>query len=208
MSYLYEREELNEASLQRIKANVENRPIAMLTAFRGRDADGNPMDRKTNRANNARLENDIRAAGFGFNKLIGTYDEDDGKGGKRRVEEESFLIIGRSDPETIGRSETTVAVLKGFVKKMGRKYGQDCVLFKDPKSKNAVLIGTKADAWPGLNKEESVGEFKPMAMSGIYSKMVRGKERAPRGFKFEAIEYPRTVTEIWAKKMQEKLKYE
>lgn len=200
MSYLYEREELNEASLQRIKTNVENRPIAMLTAFRGRDADGNPMDRKTNRANNARLENDIRAAGFGFNKLIGTYDEDDGKGGKRRVEEESFLIIGSSD------SETTVVVLKGFVKKMGWKYGQDCVLFKDPKSKNAILIGTKADAWPGINKEVSVGEFKPMRMTDIYSKMVRSKERAPRGFKFEAIEYPRTVTEIMAKKLQERLK--
>lgn len=199
MSYLYERVQLDEASLQRIKANVENRPVAMLTAFRGRDADGNPMDRKTNRGNNARLESDIRAAGFGFNKLIGTYDEDDGKGGKRRVEEESFLIIGRDD------AAATVGAIKGFAKKMGQKYGQDCVLFKDPKNKNAVLIGTKPDAWPGLGKEESVGEFKPMAMSGIYSKMVRGKEAAPRGFKFEAIEYPLTPTEIMARKLRDRL---
>lgn len=202
MSYIYEREELNEASLQRIKTNVENRPIAMLTAFRGRDEEGNPMDRATNRENNAKLEADIRGAGYGFNKLIGTYDEDDGKGGKRRVEEESFLIIGRSD------NESTVVVLKSFAKKMGWKYKQDSVLFKEPKRKDAILIGTKANAWPGLNTEVSVGEFKPMRMTDIYSKMVRSKERAPRGFKFEAIEYPRSVMEIWNKKLQDKMRYE
>lgn len=203
MSYIYEREEITEASLQRVGAHAKDRPIAMLTAFRGRDKDGNIVDRKTNLQNNKKLEADIRAAGFGFIKLLGRYEEDDptAEGGKRLVEEDSFLIIGRTNDVSV------IGALKGFVKKVGQKYFQDSVFFKDPREKHGILIGTKDGVWPGLGTEVSVGEYNPMKLSGIYSMLVRGKERAPRGFKFESFEYPRSVMEIWNKKLQDKMRY-
>jgi hypothetical protein len=203
MSYIYEREEITEASLQRVGAHAKDRPIAMLTAFRGRDKDGNIVDLKTNRANNRKLETEIRAAGFGFIKLLGTYEEDDptAEGGKRKVSEDSFLIIGRTaEPNVIG-------AIKGFAKKAGQRYFQDSIFFKDPRQKTGTIIGTKEGVWPGMNVEADVGEYHPMRLNGIYSLLVRGKERAVRGFKFEAFEYPRTVMEIWNKKLQDKIRH-
>lgn len=199
----FDRQPLNEISLSRIASHVQKRPIALLTAFRFKNKEtGEPISLQTNRTNNAKLENDIRAAGFGFQKLIGRYEEDYGDK-KVKVTEESFLIIGRDD------SPASVGGIKGFAKKMGQKYGQDCVLFKDPKNEEAVLIGTREGAWPGLNVVAPVGKFHPMRLDGIYSQLVKGKNSTTaRGFKFESVEYPLTVTEIWARKLQRKLKPE
>ena len=40
---------------------------------------------------------------------------------------------------------------------MGAKYEQDAIFFKSPQSSQGLVIGTKKDAWPGLDKEEGVG---------------------------------------------------
>jgi len=198
----FDRQPLNEVSLSRIASHVQKRPIALLTAFRFKNKEtGEPISLQANRTNNAKLENDIRAAGFGFEKLIGRYEEDYGDK-KIQVIEESFLIIGRDD------SPGSVGGIKGFAKKMGQKYGQDCVLFKDPKNEEAVLIGTREGAWPGLNVVAPVGKFNPMRLDGIYTTLKKKNSAGARGFKFEAVEYPLTVTEIWAKKLQRKLKTE
>ena len=188
----YRKELITEISLARVFSHVEKRPFALLTAFRGSNS------LSVNRGLNKKLENDIRAAGFGFDKVVGTYEEDLGDGKKRRVTEESFMIIG--DDATPAK----VGAIKGFAKKMGAKYEQDAVFFKSPTSSQGVVIGTKADAWPGLGKEEGVGEFKPNRLSGIYTALKTKNKEPIRGFKFEEFHHPMTVTEIWVNHIMKK----
>jgi hypothetical protein len=197
----FDRQPLNEISLSRVASHIKDRPFALLTAFRFKDKQtGEPISLQTNRSNNAKLENDIRSAGFGFVKMLGRYEEDYGDK-KVKVTEESFMVIGRDN------SPAQVGAVKGFAKRMGQKFGQDCVLFKDPNRKDAVLIGTRADAWPGMNVVAPIGEFSPMKLDGIYTQLVKGRNSpTARGFKFESIEYPLSIMEIWAKKIQRKLK--
>jgi len=198
----FERHPINEISLARVANHVENRPFTLLTAFRFKNREtGELISLQTNRANNAKLENDIRAAGFGFDKMIGKYEEDYGDH-KVMVSEDSFMVIGRDN------TPASVGAIKGFAKKMGQKYGQDCVLFKDPNREDAVVIGTREGAWPGLGTIASVGTFHPMRLDGIYTELKKKNSLGARTFKFEAIEYPLTVMEIWAKKLQRKLKPE
>jgi hypothetical protein len=193
---------INEISLSRIASHVQNRPIAMLTAFRFKNKEtGELITLQTNRTNNAKLENDIRSAGFGFQKMTGRYEEDYGDK-KIKVVEESFMVIGKDN------SPASVGAVKGFAKKMGQKYGQDCVLFKDPKDEQAVLIGTREGAWPGLGVVAPVGKFSPMRLDGIYSQLKKKNSLGARGFKFESVEYPLSIMEIWAKKLQRKLRPE
>jgi|694.fasta_scaffold00120_27 hypothetical protein len=197
----FDRQPLNEISLSRVASHIKDRPFALLTAFRFKDKQtGELISLQTNRSNNAKLENDIRSAGFGFVKMLGRYEEDYGDK-KVKVTEESFMVIGRDN------SPAQVGAVKGFAKRMGQKFGQDCVLFKDPNRKDAVLIGTRADAWPGMNVVAPIGEFSPMKLDGIYTQLVKGRNSpTARGFKFESIEYPLSIMEIWAKKIQRKLK--
>jgi hypothetical protein len=198
----FERHPINEISLARVANHVENRPFTLLTAFRFKNrTTGELVSLQTNRANNAKLENDIRAAGFGFDKMIGKYEEDYGDH-KVMVSEDSFMVIGKDN------TPASVGAIKAFAKKMGQKYGQDCVLFKDPNREDAVVIGTFEGAWPGLNVIASVGTFHPMRLDGIYTELKKKNSLGARTFKFEAIEYPLTVMEIWAKKLQRKLKPE
>ena len=129
----FDRQPLNEISLSRIASHVQKRPIALLTAFRFKNKEtGEPISLQTNRTNNAKLENDIRAAGFGFQKLIGRYEEDYGDK-KVKVTEESFLIIGRDD------SPASVGGIKGFAKKMGQKYGQTAFCSRIRRTKKRCL---------------------------------------------------------------------
>jgi hypothetical protein len=197
----FDRQPLNEISLSRVASHIKDRPFALLTAFRFKDKQtGELISLQTNRSNNAKLENDIRSAGFGFVKMLGRYEEDYGDK-KVKVTEESFMVIGRDN------SPAQVGAVKGFAKRMGQKFGQDCVLFKDPNRKDAVLIGTRADAWPGMNVVAPIGEFSPMKLDGIYTQLVKGRNSpTARAFKFESIEYPLSIMEIWAKKIQRKLK--
>jgi hypothetical protein len=188
----YRKELITEISLARVFSHVEKRPFALLTAFRGSNS------LSVNRGLNKKLENDIRAAGFGFEKVVGTYEEDLGDGKKRRVTEESFMIIGDDD------SATKSGAIKGFAKKMGAKYEQDAIFFKSPASPQGLVIGTKAEAWPGLGKEEPVGEFKPNRLNGIYTALKTKNKEPISGFKFEEFHHPMTVTEIWVKHLMKK----
>jgi hypothetical protein len=188
----YTRELITEISLSRVFSHVEKRPFAILTAFRGSNS------LQMNRTQNKKLENDIRAAGLGFEKVVGTYEEDLGDGKKRRVTEESFMVIGDDD------SDAKVGAIRGFAKKMGTKYEQDAIFFKSPKSPQGFVIGTKADAWPGMGKEESVGEFHPNRLNGIYTALKTKNKEPIRGFKFEEFHHPMTVTQIWVRHLMKK----
>ena len=153
---------LDEAGLSRISQHVKNKPIGMITAFRG----GNTLQK--NRALNKNLAADIRSNGFGFVKLIGRYIEDYDEKDKTKgtpVDEASFFVIG---------NEGQSGQLKGVLKKLGKKYKQDSVFFKSDENDIGVLIGTNTDGWPGMGVVKKVGKFRPQRVGEFYSKM-RGK---------------------------------
>jgi hypothetical protein len=159
--------QLDEASLVRLYQHTVDRNIGIVTAFRGRY----PLPE--NRKRNGQLVTDIRAAGFGYYKLQGHYIEGYKTDKESDVHEEVFFIIGDKGNDN--------GKLKGFLKKAGAKYNQDSILYKQSDNKNAMLIGTQGKdedgnpvSFPGMGKEVSVGEFKPMKFGEFYSKM-RGR---------------------------------
>jgi hypothetical protein len=174
---------LDEASLSRLYQHTLERNIGIITAFRGRY----PVSE--NKARNAKLQAEIRAAGFGFYRVDGHYIEGYGSEVSKDVREQAFLVIGDTGDDR-GR-------LKGFLRKAGTRYNQDSVLYKSFDGK-AVLIGTQGKdedgnpvEFPGLGKEFSVGEFKPMKVSQFYSKM-KGKP-----FVFESYQEADTFNGAW-----------
>lgn len=120
-------QQLDEAGLSRILTHIDKRNIGMMTAFRG---GGTPVSQ--NRARNRLLSTDIRQAGFGFLRVVGSFIENEGTPQEETVIEESFLIIG-SDHDDSGN-------LKGFLLKSGAKYGQDAIIYKPFNGTMAYLI--------------------------------------------------------------------
>lgn len=170
----FKKHTLHESSLSRILQHSAQRPIGMVTAFRGN------LTLKDNLNRNKVLENNIRSAGFGFVKVQGHYIENPGTPEQTKVVENTFLIIG--DPDNPEK-------LKGFLKKMGRTFSQDSVLFK-PTGGKAILIGTSfAGSWPGLDKEVVVGDWRANTISQFYTKM-RGVNKT---FTFESVSVPENV---------------
>lgn len=176
---------LTEASLVRLYGHTVNRNVGAISAFRGR------YTLSENRTRNAKLASDIRSAGFGYYKMEGHYIEGYKTDKQKDVHEEAFFIIGDEGNDN--------GKLKGFLRKAGARYNQDSVLYKAFNNKNAILIGTQsADedgnpvTFPGLGKEVSVGEFKPMRMGEFYSKM-KGKS-----FTFESYSVQKTWFEAFA----------
>jgi hypothetical protein len=181
----YNTHELNEATLVRLYRHTTDRNIGIISAFRGRYTKQENMKRSSD------LESLIRAAGFGFYRLEGHYIEGYGSEQSKDVKERSYLIIGNKGDDS--------GNLKGFLRKMGGKFNQDSVLYKPFDSKAAVLIGTQAQdedgnavEFPGMGKEFSVGEFKPMKVNQFYSKM-KGKP-----FVFESYGIQKTWFEAFA----------
>ena len=178
--------QLDEASLSRLYQHTIDRNIGIITAFRGR------YTKSENLSRNSNLQADIRAAGFGFYRMEGHYIEGFGSEVSKDVKEQSFLVIGEKGNDN--------GKLKGTLKKLGSKYNQDSILYKAFDSKNALLIGTQGEdedgnpvEFPGLGKEVSVGEFKPMKVNQFYSKM-KGKP-----FVFESYAVQMTWMEAYAK---------
>jgi hypothetical protein len=182
-----EREKLLETSLSRIYKFIdEGRPFGMITAFR----DG--YTRKDNLSRNKEMESTLRKEGFGFSKLEGHYIENYGKKDAKDVKEVTFFVIGDKDDN---------GKLKGTLKKLGKKYDQDSIFYKGGDTKEGVLIGTNTTGYPGMNKIENVGTWKPNKVGEFYSKM-KGKN-----FVFESIlQEPQTWLGRWAnsKKQEEK----
>ena len=122
--------QLDEGSIARLYQHTIDRNIGIVTAFRGR------YTKTENLARNAKLQSDIRGAGFGFYRLEGHYIEGFGSEASKDVKEQSFLVIGDLKEDS-GR-------LKGMLKKWGAKWNQDSVLYKSNTGKNAVLMGTQS----------------------------------------------------------------
>lgn len=186
---------LNEINLGRLWQHTENKTIGIISAERDRSKNvGSPLylepkaNKANNKANTAKLERAIRAAGFGYVRLKGHYIEDYGTEKAKKVTENSFLVI--SDKDDNGK-------LKGFLKKMGRTISapspQDSVLYKEA-GKKAILIGTSRDAFPGLNREYVLGDWRPNRIGEFYTQM-----RNRKSFTFENLHYPKNDPNVYTR---------
>ncbi len=88
----------------------------------------------------------------------------------------SYLVIGNKGDDH--------GAMKGFLRKHGKKFGQDCVLYKAWDSDDVLLIGTKKDAWPGDGNIEAVGRWHPNRMGQFFSMLKNG-----RTFTFASIRF-------------------
>lgn len=152
---------LDEASLGRVlqhiqgKKNVKN--WGMLTAYRYVNT---PNE---NKKLNRQLEADLRTKGYGFFKVEGHWVEcQDGnlsyqdcpKNLLKDAIEESLFVPNISAKE---------------IHKLGKKYGQDAVIFGGEQTKgNATLIFKDG-------KVENIGKFSPDKIQQAYSKLKGGK---------------------------------
>ena len=159
---------LNESSLSRVYQHTQDRNIGLITAHR---KEFTPEENKTR---NSQLKNDIHKAGFGHVHVRGSYIENKGAPQEKKVDEHSFLVIGKKGNDS--------GNLKGFLQKHGEKYGQDSIFHKEHNETRGNLIGTphSEKAFPAYHEHHDVGVFHPSKI-GDYHSTMRGK----RSFTFD-----------------------
>lgn len=153
---------ITEASLSRVwqHANSE-RPIALLTAFRGE------FDREENVKRNKELAATVRSLGYGFFFLDGFWIENQGTDREVHVSEDSLFVIAPEGSDEKFRKQMI---------ELGAKYNQDGVLVKD-------VEGAKVyDKSGGVMFD--VGTLSPGKAGEIYSKLRNNK--ASNTFVFES----------------------
>lgn len=160
-------QQINESSLARVYAHTKNRNVGIISADRGENT------AEENQAKNQQLQQDLRERGYGFVKIRGRYIENYKTDQENPVDENSILVVGDVGDDG--------GKLLGHLKELGAKYNQDSILHKSHDSEDAKLHGTKEGGWPGLGKEESVGEFHP-ARAGEFHTVMKGG----RTFAFES----------------------
>lgn len=171
--FSFKQQQLHESSLSRIYQHSKESNMGMITAFRGQYS----LDQNEKR--NKNLVSDIRSAGFGYIPVEGYYVENPGTPEEQKVKEQSFLVISSANDS--GR-------LKSFLQRSGVKYDQDSVLYKDASDDDAVLIGTAAGRWPGMNTTIKVGKWSANKIGSYYTRM-----KGHRTFTFESVEPPESL---------------
>ena len=155
---------LNEAAVSRFVGKLDNHAIGIITGWRS------CRTKDDNRKRNIALAKELTSTGFQYYKSKGRFIENYGsKGNERPVDEESFIVFG-AKPDPIEDKRLRVEL-----ERLGRKYNQDAILFKDVK-KDAILIRTQefdSDCNIGTPIDEpyekSIGKlkFKPDVMQTI-----------------------------------------
>ena len=141
-------------------------------------------------------------------------------GEKAPLYEISFLLTG------LDRDDG--GYLKGLLKKLGRKFNQDSILYKSFDKEEAVLIGTndqdenEKPTCPGMNSLTSAGKFHPLRMGEFHTLMQgnppqelmqKDSEMTPKKtlpsnlktFNFESYERKTSFFEAWGDFLQKKL---
>ena len=145
--------QIQEASLSRVWQHAQSdRPIALLTAFRGE------FDREENVRRNKELAATIRKLGYGFFFVDGYWIENEGTPEEVHVSEDSIFVIA---------PEGTDEKFREQMHKLGNKYNQDGVLIKD---KDGAKIYNK----DGSNFD--IGSLKPGKVADIYTRLRTNKK--------------------------------
>lgn len=173
MVFTFKQNQLHELNLGRIYQHSVDSNVGMITAYRGE------FDLETNEKRNRELQSAIRSNGFGYVPVTGFYVENPGQEDEQKVQEKSFLVISNKNDAN---------KLKYFLMRMGAKYNQDSVLYKDHATDKAILIGTAPGRWPGKNTEVEAGRFVAQKIGQFYTKM-----RNHKTFVFESVETPENL---------------
>lgn len=145
---------LNEASLSRVWQHAESdRPIALLTAFRGE------FDREQNVRRNKELAATIRKLGYGYFFVDGYWIENEGTAEEVHVSEDSIFVIAPEGSDEKFRNQMV---------QLGAKYNQDGVLIKDKE-------GAKVYQKDGSVMFD-VGTLKPGKAGEIYTRLRNNKK--------------------------------
>jgi len=147
------------------RSDIESWNVGLITAFRReRTAAGN-------NARDAELRIEISLRRFGMLFLRGRYIENCRSRHAGQTDERAYLIFGNNDDS---------GNLKGFLRKYGRKYGQDSVIHKGY-YRDAHLHALRDLPALGMNDGDakSLGLFHPNQLGALYTLMTRGGRRAP-----------------------------
>jgi len=166
------KEIFNEASLSRVFKHLDSdRPVAILTAFRGN------FTYKENVKRNKELAASIKNEGYGYFFVDGHWVEEEGNN-ETDTSEDSIFVIG--DKNDSGR-------LKSLVIKLMKKYDQDAVVFKSETEKSTSLLFQNGSV-------ESIGKATANKVAQAYTKL-RGRSNGT--FVFESSDIDRT----WIQKL-------
>lgn len=160
---------LHESSLGKVLQHSE-KGVAIVSACRGE------YDENTNKERTKWLENDLRALGFGYIKLIGGYVETDIETGEKRdVVEASFMIPydSRITPENWRKKLLTLC----------KNYDQESILIKMPNEDDINYIRKDGSI------DTKVGKFsmKKKYLVQYFSMLLKGSHRN-RKWAFKTIE--------------------
>jgi len=140
------KEYLNESSLSRIWRHIQKHDSGTITAFRDkRDCgDGESYTKGENKARNKVLLASLLKKGYSVTKAKGTYIENYKSPNEKEVGENVFIVIDINDKGD----------LKETLKKLGKEYEQDSILFIPKGGKEGFLIGTNKCEYgfPGYGK--------------------------------------------------------
>ena len=154
-------EELEESSMNRIHSKSQKGGLAHISSNRG------DKSKKENDARNKQLAKDIRGAGLpGPTKVTGSYVENDGTEGGRKVKEKSFAVSSGK----MGKRK-----FKKTMTKLGKKYDQDSVLVQQKPKGDAKLKATNEGGKKDLKGwDGKVGKMKPGG-DGDFATKVKNK---------------------------------
>ena len=130
---------VNESSLSRLWRHMQNHDAGTITAHRDAERDENKnivkeYTRKDNQARNKVLFAKLHQK-YSVTKVKGSYIENYGTPQAKEVGESVFFVVDNSDR---GDLEKTL-------KKLGREFNQDSILFIPKGSNKGILWGTKKD---------------------------------------------------------------
>ena len=207
---------LNEISLNSIHQFSMTRNIGMISAFRKAYELEENLERTKllqEKLEVSNLATYIKLKGF----YIGWYVPTGEKAPPYKI---SFLLTGLDKDDG--------GCLKGLLKKLGREFNQDSILFKTFDKEEAVLIGTndkdenEKPTWPSMNSLASAGRFHPLKMGEFHTLMQgnppqklmqKDSEMTPKKtlpsnlktFTFESYERKTSFFEAWGDFHQKKL---
>ena len=146
--------QVQETSLSRIWQHAQSdRPIALLTAFRGE------YDREENVRRNKQLAATIRKLGYGFFFVDGYWIENQGTPEEVHVAEDSLFVIAPEGTDEKFRQQMI---------ELGASYNQDGVLIKD--NKGAKVYDKSGD------EMFDVGTLSPGKAGEMYTKLRNNKK--------------------------------
>jgi len=145
---------INENSLNRVRQHMLENETAFITAYRNDPEDytkcrPNHSKNDNNKSRNKELKAVLMERGYGVTSVMGSYVEGFGTKAAKEVREHSFFVVNLNDDPNF----------KEAIFKLSEFYCQDSFLYVPQGGKDALLIGTNDDDFPGYGVESNTGDF-------------------------------------------------